>query len=50
MLVRHDDDTWTLHVRAPDGEWEIFLDVAEYQSLEVILNELREDPSGYFWG
>ena len=50
MLERHDDGTWTLHARAPNGEWEMFLDVAEHQSLEVILTELRDDPSGYFWG
>ena len=50
MLLHHDDDTWTLHVRSPDGEWEPFLDVAEHQPLDVILSELRDDPSGYFWG
>ena len=50
MLLHHDDDTWTLHVRSPNGEWEPFLDVAERQPLDVILSKLRDDPSGYFWG
>lgn len=50
MLEHHDDDTWTLHVRSPDGARETFLDVAEHQPLDVILSELRDDPSGYFWG
>ncbi len=49
-LERHDDDTWTLHVQSPDEEWEVFLDVPARQPLEVILAELRDDPSGYFWG
>lgn len=50
MLERHEDDTWTLHVRSPDDEWENFFDVAPRQPLDVILAELRDDPSGYFWG
>ncbi len=50
MLEHHDDDTWTMHVRSPEGVWERFFDVAEHQSLDVILGELRDDPSGYFWG
>ena len=50
MLVRHDDDTWTLQVRSPDGAWETFFDVAEHQPLGFILSELRDDPSGFFWG
>ncbi|HUX03988.1 MAG TPA: DUF3024 domain-containing protein [Acidimicrobiales bacterium] len=50
MLEHHDDDTWTLHVRSPEGEWEVFFDVAEHRPFDVILSELRDDPSGYFWG
>ena len=50
MLEHHDDDTWTLHVRSPEGEWEVFFDVAEHQPFDVILSELHDDPSGYFWG
>jgi len=50
MLEHHDDETWTLHVRSPEGEWEVFFDVAEHQPFDVILHELRDDPSGFFWG
>ena len=49
-LENHGDGTWTLHVRSPDDEWEIFFDVPARQPIEVILAELRDDPSGYFWG
>jgi hypothetical protein len=50
QLEHHDDDTWTLHVRSPEGEWEVFFDIAEHQPFDVILSELRDDSSGYFWG
>ena len=50
LLEHHGDDTWTLHVHSPEGEWEVFFDVAEHQPFDVILSELHDDPSGYFWG
>jgi hypothetical protein len=50
MLEHHADETWALHVRASDGEWEMYFDAPGHQPLGAILAELRHDPSGYFWG
>ncbi|MHB1089442.1 MAG: DUF3024 domain-containing protein [Acidimicrobiales bacterium] len=49
LLQHHDDDTWTLHVLTHD-EWEVSLDLPSHQPFDVILAELRDDPSNYFWG
>jgi hypothetical protein len=49
-LENHGDGSWTLHVRSSDDEREAFFVVPARQPLEVILPELRDDPSGYFWG
>jgi hypothetical protein len=49
LLQHHDDDTWTLHVLTHD-EWEEFLDLPDHQPFDVILAELRDDASSYFWG
>ena len=50
QLRLEEDDTWTLYVTDDDQGWELFFDVADHQPLEVLLEELTNDPSSYFWG
>ena len=50
QLRLEDDGTWTLYVTDDDEGWELFFDVADHQPLEVLLEELTNDPSSYFWG
>ena len=50
QLRLEDDDTWTMYTTDDDDEWELFFDVADHQPLAVLLEELTEDPSSYFWG
>lgn len=50
QLRLEDDGTWTLYVTDDDEGWELFFDVADRQPLEVLLEELANDPSSYFWG
>ena len=50
QLRLEDDGTWTLYVTDDDEGWELFFDVADHQPLEVLLEELANDPSSYFWG
>ena len=50
QLRLEDDGTWTMYTTDDDDEWELFFDLADHQPLEVLLEELTEDPSSYFWG
>lgn len=50
QLRLEDDGSWTMYATDDDDQWELFIDVADHQPLEVLLEELTEDPSSYFWG
>jgi len=50
QLRLEDDGSWTMYATDDDDQWEPFFDVADHQPLEVLLTELTEDPSSYFWG
>jgi hypothetical protein len=50
QLRLEDDSTWTMYATDDDDQWELFFDVADHQPFEVLLKELTEDPSSYFWG
>jgi hypothetical protein len=50
QLRLEEDGTWTLYATDDDDQWELFFDVADHQPLQVLLEELTEDQSSYFWG
>jgi hypothetical protein len=50
QLRLEDDGSWTMYTTDDDDQWELFFDLADHQPLEVLLEELTEDPSSYFWG
>ena len=44
------DASWTLLTTDDEGRWEDCLWLDGHQLLEVLLEELDEDPTGFFWG
>ena len=50
QLRLEDDGSWTMYATDDDDQWEPFFDVADHQPLDVLLEELTDDPSSYFWG
>ena len=44
------DGTYTLYSGNSDGQWDFYLDLEAHQILEVLIDEVDQDPTGVFWG
>jgi hypothetical protein len=44
------DGTYTLYSGNRDGEWDYYLDLERNQILEVLIDEVDQDPTSVFWG
>ncbi len=44
------DGTWSLHWADRNNRWHKVEDVDDALPMEVLLEELEDDPSGVFWG
>jgi hypothetical protein len=44
------DGTYTLHPGNSEGTWDSYLDLERNQILEVLLDEVDQDPTSVFWG
>jgi hypothetical protein len=45
-----DDGTYTLYSGGSDGIWDYYLDLESHQILEVLIDEVDQDPTSVFWG
>ena len=49
--LRYDGEgLWTLYVADRNDKWSIYFHLDPKQPIDVIINELDEDPSCFFWG
>ena len=49
--IRYEGDgTWTLYFGDRYGTWTMYFDLDPKQPVDVLLNELEEDPTCVFWG
>jgi hypothetical protein len=44
------DGTYTLYSGNSDGGWDYYLDLEQNQILEVLIDEVDQDPTSVFWG
>jgi hypothetical protein len=44
------DGTYTLYSANSDGGWDFYLDLEAHQILDVLIDEVDQDPTGVFWG
>ena len=44
------DGLWTLYYGDRNSRWQEYFDIAPRQPIDVIVNELDEDPTCVFWG
>ncbi len=44
------DGTWTLYFGDRNDKWTLYFELDSHQSIDVIINELEEDPTCLFWG
>jgi hypothetical protein len=45
-----DDGTYTLYSGNSNGAWDFYLDLEHNQILEVLIDEVDQDPTSVFWG
>ena len=50
QLRYEDDGTWSLYFGDRYGTWSEYFDLDRHQPIEVVINELAEDPTCVFWG
>lgn len=50
FLSHPDTNDWTLHWRGCNQRWHLVADNLGNQSLEQMLVEVDQDPTGIFWG
>ncbi len=49
--IRYEGDgTWTLYFGDRYDKWTLYFDLDSHQPIDVIINELEEDPTCLFWG
>jgi Protein of unknown function (DUF3024) len=49
--LRYDGDgEWTLYFGDSNGKWVMYFDLDPKQPVDVIIDELEEDPTSVFWG
>ena len=49
--LRYDGDgVWRLYFGDRNGKWTLYFDLEPKQPIDVIINELEEDPTCVFWG
>jgi hypothetical protein len=46
----YEDGTYTLYSGGSDGVWDYYLDLEHNQILEVLIEEVDQDPTSVFWG
>ena len=50
--LRYNPDTkaWTLYWADRNGRWNLYDDLAPDQPVQVLIDELNDDPTAVFWG
>lgn len=49
--LRYDGDgRWTLYFGDRNGKWVLYFDLDPRQPIDVLIDELRDDPTCIFWG
>lgn len=44
------DGEWTLYFGDRNGKWVMYFDLDPKQPVDVLINELKDDPTCIFWG
>lgn len=44
------DGEWTLYFGDRNGKWVLYFDLEPNQRVDVLIDELEEDPTCVFWG
>jgi len=50
IKYEHGSGEWTLFSADRNGKWNKYLDLYPTTDFEAILNEIDQDPTGFFWG
>lgn len=50
QLRYHGDGNWTLYFGDRNGKWVRYFDLDPSQPIDVLIDELEDDPTCVFWG